>query len=175
MDFGSKLNFTRNPINLKLRIESNMSNNTNFVFNVNYVLYDSCSPMKLNSIDKTIGFINKQYESQTVDLSNIYVLEGNITNINLTSDRDYNLYKLVGENIYNGIELDFTSIFYENDYFILENRTTNEKYNCQIYEIKNDSTIIFEELNGNDPTGLSGNIFNNITFSQRRMSIFYPS
>jgi hypothetical protein len=163
INFDSKLNFTRNPINLKLRIESNRANNQEFIYNLNYVLNDSCLPCKLNSIDKTIGFINKQYTSTMVDLSYINVLPGNITNISATSDQDYSLYKLVAEKSYNGIEVDFTSIFYVNDYFILEDRLTNDKYYCQIYEIKNDNTIVFEEMNNIDPTSISGNIFNNIS------------
>lgn len=163
INFTSKLNFTRNPINLKLRIESNRATNQEFIYNLNYLLNDSCSPCKLHSIDKTIGFINKQYESTMIDLSNIYVPSGNITVVGGTSDQDYTLYKLVGQNIYNGIELDFTSIFYINDYFILKDPITSKEYSCQIYEIKNDTTIVFEELDGNDPTGISGTIFNNIS------------
>jgi hypothetical protein len=163
VNFSSKLNFSRNPINLKLRIESNRANNQEFIYNLNYVLNDSCLPCKLNNIDKTIGFINKQYESSMVDLSYINVLPGNITNIHSTSDQDYSLYKLVAQQKYNGIEVDFTSIFYVNDYFILKDPITNEEYSCQIYEIKNDNTIVFEEMNGKDPTIISGNIFNNIS------------
>jgi hypothetical protein len=120
-------------------------------------------PCKLNSIDKTIGFINKQYESSMIDLSYINVLPSNITNISETSNQDYNLYKLVAQKIYNGIEVDFTSIFYIDDYFILEDPITNDKFYCQIYEIKNDNTIVFEEMNNSDPTSISGNIFKNIS------------
>jgi hypothetical protein len=163
INFDSKLNFTRNPINLKLRIESNRANNQEFIYNLNYVLNDTCSPCKLNSIDKTIGFINKQFESTMIDLSYINVLHDNITNISATSDQDYSLYKLVAQQNYNGIEVDFTSIFFVNDYFILEDPITNEKYYCQIYEVKNDFTIVFEEMNNKDPTEISGNIFNNIS------------
>jgi len=163
INFESKLNFIRNPINLKLRIQSNRANNQEFVYNLNYVLNDTCMPCKLNSIDKTIGFINKQYESTMIDLSYINVLPYNITNISATSNQDYNLYKLVAQKIYNGIEVDFTSIFYIDDYFILEDPITNDKFYCQIYEIKNDNTIVFEEMNNMDPTGISGNIFKNIS------------
>jgi hypothetical protein len=163
INFDSKLNFARNPINLKLRIQSNRANNEEFVYNLNYVLNDTCMPCKLNSIDKTIGFINKQYESSMIDLSYINVLPGNITNISATSNQDYNLYKLVAQKIYNGIEVDFTSIFYIDDYFILEDPITNDKFYCQIYEIKNDNTIVFEEMNNSDPTSISGNIFKNIS------------
>ena len=115
IDFGQKLNFTRNPINLKLRIQSNMSNNQNFIYNLNYVLNDSCLPCKLNSIDKTIGFLNKQYESSMVDLS--YIDVASITSTSEVSDQEYPLYKLVANKVYNGIEVDFTKTFYVNDYF----------------------------------------------------------
>ena len=163
INFESKLNFTRNPINLKLRIQSNRATNQEFIYNLNYLLNDTCSPCKLNSIDKTIGFINKQFESTMIDLSYINVLFGDITNITSTSDQDYSLYKLVAQKNYNGIEVDFTSIFFINDYFILEDRITSEKYYCQIYEIKNDYTIVFEEMNNRNPTTISGNIFNNMS------------
>jgi len=161
INFTSKLNFTRNPINLKLRIQSNRATNQEFVYNLNYLLNDNCSPCKLNSIDKTIGFINIQYQSTMVDLSYINVL--NITSLRSVSDQDYTLYKLVATDIYNGIEVDFTSIFYVNDYFILYDSDNNVKYHCQIYEIKNDTTIIFEEMDKKYPTLLKGNIFQNIS------------
>lgn len=163
INFDSKLNFSRNPINLKLRIQSNRATNQEFIYNLNYVLNDTCSPCKLNSVDKTIGFINKQFESSMVDLSYINVLPGNITNISSTSDQDYTLYKLVAQQNYDGVNVDFTSIFYINDYFILQDHVTNVKYYCQIYEIKNDNTIVFEEMNNEDPTIISGKIFNNIS------------
>jgi len=163
INFDSNLNFTRNPINLKLRIESNRANDQEFIYNLNYILNDTCSPCKLNSIDKTIGFINKQFESKMIDLSYINVLPGNITNISSTSDQDYSLYKLVAQQSYNGIEVDFTSVFFVNDYFILQDRITSDKYYCQIYEIKNYYTIVFEEMNNRNPTTISGNIFNNIS------------
>jgi len=162
IDFGQKLNFTRNPINLKLRIQSNMSNNQNFIYNLNYVLNDSCLPCKLNSIDKTIGFLNKQYESSMVDLS--YIDVASITSTSEVSDQEYPLYKLVANKVYNGIEVDFTKTFYVNDYFILEDRITHTKYSCQIYQIKNDNTIIIEEIDGKIiPIGLMGNVFNNMS------------
>ena len=163
INFDSKLNFSRNPINLKLRIQSNRATNQEFIYNLNYVLNDTCSTCKFNSIDKTIGFINKQFESSMVDLSYITVSHGNITNLSSSSDQDYTLYKLVADKISNGIEVDFTSIFYVNDYFILTDPLTGTQYSCQVYEIKNDTTIVFEELNNIDPTNLYGNIFNNIS------------
>ena len=162
INFKSKFNFSRNPINLKLRIQSNRATNEDFIYNLNYLLNDSCLPCKLNSIDKTIGFVNKQFNSETINLSNINVPSGNITNTGLKSDQDYNLYKLTADSIYNGIEVDFTSIFYINDYFILYDSSTNIQYTCQIYEIKNLTTIVFEEMDNKDPTSLSGTIFQNI-------------
>jgi len=163
INFISKFNFSRNPINLKLRIESNRATNEDFIYNLNYLLNDTCLPCKLSSIDKTIGFLNKQFTSEMIDLSNINVPVGNITDAGLKSDQDYNLYKLTASSIYNGVEVDFTSIFYVNDYFILYDSTTNTQYSCQIYEIKNLTTIVFEEMDNKDPTGLSGNIFQNIS------------
>ena len=163
INFQSKLNFSRNPINLKLRIESNRATNQEFIYNLNYILNDNCSPCQFNSVDKTIGFINKQFESTMVDLSYITVSQGNITNLSMSSDQDYTLYKLVADIVSGGIEVDFTSIFYVNDYFILNDPLTGIQYSCQIFEIKNDNTIVFEELNNLDPTSLYGNIFNNIS------------
>ena len=161
IDFNSKLNFTRNPINLKLRIQSNRANGQDFVYNLNYILNDNCSPCKLKSVDKTIGFINMQYNSNMIDLS--YIDVASITATGDISDQEYPLYKLVANKIYNGIEVDFTKTFYVNDYFILEDNITHNKYSCQIYQIKNDNTIIIEEIDNNNPTGITGNIFNNIS------------
>ena len=163
INFDSKLNFSRNPINLKLRIQSNRANNREFVYNLNYVLNDTCSPCQLNSVDKLIGFINRQYTSTEIDLSNIYVSSGNITNIGITSDHDFPLYKLIADDVYNGIDTDFTAIFYENDYFILYDSDTNEEYSCQLYKVKNENTILFQELDGKNPVNLSGNIFKDIS------------
>jgi len=159
----SKFNFARNPINLKLRIQSNRATNEEFIYNLNYLINDVCSPCKLNSIDKTIGFINQQYQSEMVDLSYIYVSSGGITLYGGESDQDYTLYKLVAVQNYNGIEVDFTKIFYVNDYFILNDTINNIQYSCQVYEIKNDFTIVFETLDNKNPVGLSGNIFSNIS------------
>ena len=163
MNVTSKFNFSRNPVNLKLRIQSNRATNQEFIYNLNYVLNDTCSPCKLNSVDKTIGFVNRQFESSMVDLSNINVSAGEITDTLLRSDQDYKLYKLVANQNYNGIEVDFTNIFYVNDYFILKDTLTGTTYSCQIYEIKNDYTIVFEEIDGKDPTSLSGTIFQNMS------------
>jgi hypothetical protein len=161
INFDSKLNFSRNPINLKLRIQSNRSNNQEFIYNLNYVLNDTCS-CNLNSVDKTIGFINMQYTSEMVDLSYIYVSSGGITTTGNVSDQDYTLYKLKATEI-NNIEVDFTSIFYVNDYFLLYDSVNKITYSCQIYQIKNDNTIIFEELDNKNPSSISGYIFKNIS------------
>ena len=82
------------------------------IYNLNYVLNDTCSPCQLNSVDKTIGFINRQYTSTAVDLSNINVSSGNITNIGIISDHDFPLYKLIADDIYNGIWS--RTLFYQN-------------------------------------------------------------
>jgi len=158
-----KLNFSRNPINLKLRIQSNRANNYDFVYNINYVLNDNCTPCKLASIDKTIGFINRQYESEMIDLSYIHVSTGNITALDIVSNQDYTVYKLVADQNYNGKEVDMTRIFYVDDYFILYNPSSGTTYSCQVYQIKNDTTIYFEELDNKNPTSLSGFIFKNIS------------
>ena len=158
-----KLNFSRNPINLKLRMQSNRANNQEFFYNINYLLNDNCTPCKLASIDKTIGFINQQYESTMVDLSYIHVSAGDITALNIVSNQDYTVYKLVADQNFNGVEVDFTSIFYVNDYFILYDPSSSQTYSCQVYEIKNATTIHFEELDNNNPSSLSGFIFKNMS------------
>jgi hypothetical protein len=163
INFESKFNFSRNPINLKLRIQSNRYTNQDFIYNLNYELNNSCSPCKLNSIDKTIGFINTQYQSETLDLSYIDVQSIILNPTTSVSDQDYILYRLVANKNNLGIDVDFTNIFYINDYFILTDPVTGNTFSCQIYEIKNDNTIIFEELDGNNPVGLTGTIFNNIS------------
>jgi hypothetical protein len=163
IDLTQKYNFSRNPINLKLRIQSNRANNEDFIYNLNYLLNDSCMPCKLNSIDKTIGFINKQFTSEMIDLSNINVEVGGITDLGISSDQDYHLYKLVANKSFNGVEVDFTKIFYVNDYFILKDPVSGTTYSCQIFEIKNDYTIVFETLNTQNPLTLNGLIFQNIS------------
>jgi hypothetical protein len=127
------------------------------------LLYDKCVTCKLNSIDKTIGFINQQYISEMIDLSYIYVNPGNIIDSGLRSNQDYPIYKLTAVNNYNGVDVDFTKIFYLNDYFILKDPKTNVTYSCQIYQIQNDNTILLEELNNKNPSAISGYIFNNMS------------
>ncbi len=153
-----KLNFSQNVVNKRLRIQSNRANGYDFTYNIYYAANQSCSPCKLNSIDKTIGFENIQYQSSEVDLSYINVLPGNITNTGTTSDQDYNVYKLVSNSV------DFTSIFQVDDYIILTDGVND--YSIQVYQIKNDSTIFFEDLSGSLPaliTALNGNIFKNMS------------
>lgn len=155
----SKYNFARNPINLKLRIQSNRATNQEFIYNIKYNVYDSCTPCKNKSIDRTIGFLNTIYTSEEVDLS--YISVASITNTGTFSDQEYPVYKLVATQLAGGIEVDFTNIFYVNDYFLLN--SGGNTYSCQVYQIKNDTTILFEVLNILDPTGLTGNIFGNIS------------
>ena len=155
----SKYNFARNPINLKLRIQSNRATNQEFIYNIKYNVYDSCTPCKNKSIDRTIGFLNTIYTSEEIDLS--YISVASITNTGTVSDQDYPVYKLVATQMAGGVEVDFTNIFYVNDYFLLN--SGGNTYSCQVYQIKNDTTILFEVLNNLNPTGLTGNIFGNIS------------
>ena len=156
----SKYNFSRNPINMKLRIQSNRTTNEEFIYNIKYNVYDSCNPCKSKSIDRTIGFLNTIYTSEEIDLS--YISVASITNTGTVSDQEYPVYKLVATQLAGGIEVDFTNIFYVNDYFLLN--SGGNTYSCQVYQIKNDTTILFEELNGLViPAGLTGKIFGNIS------------
>lgn len=155
----SKYNFARNPINMKLRIQSNRATNQEFIYNIKYNVYDSCTPCKNKSIDRTIGFLNTTYTSEEVDLS--YISVASITNTGTVSDQEYPVYKLVATQLAGGVEVDFTNTFYVNDYFLLN--SGGNTYSCQVYKINNDTTILFEVLNGLDPTGLVGNIFGNIS------------
>jgi len=155
----SKYNFARNPINMKLRIQSNRATGQEFIYNIKYNAYDTCSPCKTKSIDRTIGFLNTIYTSEEVDLS--YITINSITNTGTVSDQEYPVYKLVANQPAGGPEVDFTNIFYVNDYFLLI--SGGNTYSCQVYQIKNDVTIMFEVLNGLNPTGLVGNLFQNIS------------
>ena len=155
----SKYNFARNPINMKLRIQSNRATNQEFIYNIKYNVYDSCTPCKNKSIDRTIGFLNTTYTSEEVDLS--YISVASITNTGTVSDQEYPVYKLVATQLAGGVEVDFTNTFYVNDYFLLN--SGGNTYSCQVYKINNDTTILFEVLNGLNPVGLVGNIFGNIS------------
>jgi hypothetical protein len=155
----NKYNFSQNPVNKKLRIQSNRATGFDFIYNINHTTNTSCSPCRIDSVDFTIGFTNQTYTSSEIDLSYISVAAGGITNTGTTSDQDYNVYKLVSSGV------DFTSVFYVNDYFILNDGLGNT-YSCQVYQIKNDKTIYFEDLSGSPAgtiTALSGNIFQNIS------------
>ena len=155
----SKYNFSRNPINLKLRIQSNRATNQEFIYNIKYNVYDSCTPCKNKSIDRTIGFLNTIYTSEEIDLS--YISVASITNTGTVSDQEYPVYKLIATQMAGGVEVDMTNIFYVKDYFLLN--SGGNTYSCQVYQIKNDTTILFEVLNNLNPTGLTGNIFGNIS------------
>ena len=158
-DLKNNYHFSRNENNLKIRIQSNNLYSNDFVYNLNYEYNVECSPCKIQSIDKSIGFLNTSYKSQLIDLSYINVSAGNIVGLTKVSESDYKLYKLKASSS-SAIDLDFRKIFEVGDYFILKNGTT---FSCRIYEIKNDNTIVFELLSGGDPTILSGNIFQNIS------------
>jgi hypothetical protein len=151
--------FSRNVNNLKIRIQSNNLYSDSFVYNLNYEYNNECAPCKIQSIDKTIGFLNTTYKSNIIDLNFINVSAGNIVGITKISENDYKLYKLKASSS-SAIDLDFRKIFEIGDYFILNDATN---ISCRIYEIKNDNTILFELLNGSDPTTFSGNIFKNIS------------
>ena len=160
-ELQSKYNFSRDPVSQRLRIQSNRATGEDFIYNLNYTVDQSCAPCQLNSIDRTIGFLNKEYYSSVYELSYTYIEPGGITNTGTVSDQEYTVYKLVANPNYNGTVVDFTSSFRVNDYFILSDGTNT--FSCQVYEIKNDVTILFEELDNNDPTAISGFIFQNIS------------
>ena len=152
-------NFVRDPINLKLRMQSNRKNNYDFSYNLNYAANDDCRPCKINSIDKSIGFLNKKYESVEIDLANLFVQKNNISNLNTESDDDYNLYELT--KVYG--DDDFKKIFYKGDYLILKDPYGSISYSVRIYKINNKNTITIESLDGKDLTILEGFIFKNIS------------
>ncbi len=157
INLQNKYNFAQNIVNKTLRIQSNRANGNDFIYNIHHALNTSCSPCKVNSIDFTIGFTNTTYYSKEIDLS--YINVTGITDEGTQSDQDYNVYKLVASNV------DFTSVFYKDDYFILDDGSGN-KISCQVYQIKNDKTIFFEDLSDSPSatiTALSGNIFDNIS------------
>ena len=151
-EFDSKLNFSRDPRDLKLRIQSDES----FNYNLNYSKNDSCSPCKINSIDTTIGFLNKVYISTTINLSNINVIFGNIILVDTLSINDYTLYKMD----INDSNIDFKKIFFEGDYFTLYKGV--DTYKCRIYKINNANSITYESLDDKNSILLEGNIFKDI-------------
>jgi hypothetical protein len=129
-----------------------------FVYNINYSLADNCTPCRFKNIDRTIGFINRQFPSEMVDLSDVEVIA--ILPTGTVSDQDYVIYKLV---VNGSSDVDLTSLFCKNDYFILNDPVLGKTFSCQVYELKNDKTMYFEELDGEDPSGGSGYIFLNIS------------
>ena len=157
----NKYNFTQNSNNLKFRIQSNNYTGESFIYNLNYEQNTSCSPCKIQSIDKTIGFLNKTYMSNEIILSYI-----NITAINalgVVSEEDYDLFKLTASSATLEI-LDFRKIFSKGDYFLLESGVNT--YSLRVYEIKNDFTLHVENIGTTNPavlTGLTGQIVNNIS------------
>ena len=141
---------------LKFRIQSN----NNFIFNANYELGDDCQSSILKSIDNLLGFSNKTYISQIIDLSFVYIEpNNNIIYLNKKSENGYKLYSIKA-NSSNGQKLDFKTIFVKGDYIILNGG--NIKYLCRIYNVINNNTIEIESIDNSNPIALYGNIFNNM-------------
>ena len=157
-NLNNKYNFTQNNNNLKFRIQSNNSTGESFIYNLNYEQNTSCSPCKIQSIDKTIGFLNKTYMSNEIDLS--YIDITTITALSTLSEEDYDLFKLTASSATLEI-LDFRKIFNKGDYFLLESGGTT--YSLRVYEIKNDFTLHVENIGTTNPAGLTGEIVNNIS------------
>jgi hypothetical protein len=128
--------FTKNVINNTLRIQSNRKSGTDFEYNINYLITDSCSPCPYRSIDEVIGFKNNLYRSTEIDLSAINT--SSITNLSTESVNGYPLLKLVATNASG----DFKSLFQSGDSLILNGAE------IRIYEIKNASTFTFEITDG---------------------------
>jgi hypothetical protein len=158
-ELENKYNFSRDENNLKCRIQSNNYTNNTFVYNLNYEMNNECNSCPIKSIDQNIGFLNKTYISEIIDLSYIYVPKNQIIYLNKSSDNDYKLYKITATSNTNK-NLDFRSIFVKGDYLILNAGTL--KYSCRIYKILNDKSIEIESLDNSNPIALFGNIFNNI-------------
>ena len=167
-ELNGKYNFSRDKNNMKLRIQSN--NLDNFIYNLNYELNNDCNSSQIRSIDRKLGFLNKTYKSETIDLSYIYVNKNNIIYQNKLSANDYKLYKITAQSSTNKI-LDFRQVFVINDYIILN--AGNIKYSCRIHNILNENTIEIESLDNNNPIALFGNIFQNmnILFSENIYNI----
>lgn len=138
----NKYNFVKNPINNILRIQSNRKSNSDFVYNINYLLGDSCNPCPYRSIDTIIGFKNSQYNSTSIDLSNINI--SSITDLSSESSDGYPLFRLYATTSSG----DFKTLFKNGDYLILNG------YEIRINEIKNNYSFTFEVLDGTT----SGNI-----------------
>ncbi len=132
----NKYNFSKNPVNNTLRIQSNRKSNTDFVYNINYVLNDSCNPCPYRSIDVVIGFKNSQYNSTQINLSNINIT--GISNLGVESVNGYPLLRLYATSASG----DFKTLFNVGDYLILNGSE------IRINEIKNSNSFTFEVLDG---------------------------
>ncbi len=150
----NKYNFTKNPVNNLLRIQSNRKSNTDFVYNLNYLTNDTCNPCPYRSLDITIGFKNNQYNSVEINLSNIDITT--IINLGSESVNGYPLMRLYAT----AVSGDFRLLFNVGDYLILNGTE------IRINEIKNSSSFTFEVLDGTPlgnltplfGTGLIGNM-----------------
>ena len=150
----NKYNFTKNPVNNLLRIQSNRKSNTDFVYNLNYLTNDTCNPCPYRSLDITIGFKNNQYNSVEINLSNIDITT--IINLGSESVNGYPLMRLYAT----AVSGDFRILFNVGDYLILNGTE------IRINEIKNSSSFTFEVLDGTPlgnltplfGTGLIGNM-----------------
>lgn len=152
----NKYHFSQDPISLLMRISSNRANDIDFIYNFDYTTNDTCMSCNVSSIDTMIGFINNQYQSFMIDLTSINVLL--ITDLSLTSDNDYPIYKLKSE------FADFASLFCIGDYFLLNDGTNT--YSNRIYSILNANVIEFENIDSTASatlTALTGNIFKSIS------------
>ena len=158
-ELQNSYNFVRDPINLKLRIQSNRNNGYDFNYNLNYATNNNCRPCQLNSIDISIGFLNKKYESEEIDLSEILVQKNGIIDLGKKSDDDYKLYEINKSNT----DIDFKKIFYVGDYLILKDPFGTIKYSVKIYKINNSNTITVESLDDKDISVLEGFIFQNMS------------
>lgn len=136
----NKYNFTKNPINNTLRIQSNRASGSDFVYNINYLLTDSCNPCPYRSIDEIIGFKNSQYNSVQIDLSALNILS--IIDLSTESSNGYPLFKLTATTASG----DFRTLFQNGDYLMLST------YEIRVYEVKNANTFTFEVIDGT-PSG----------------------
>ena len=132
----NKYNFVKNPVDQTLRIQSDRKTGADFVYNINYLLNDKCTPCPYRSIDMTIGFKNSQYNATMVDLSAL-----NITSIVDLATESENGYPLFELRVSNG---NFRATFQAGDYLLL----TGAQYSIRIYKVKNDNTFCFEVLDG---------------------------
>ncbi len=132
----NQYHFTKNPINNTLRIQSNRKSNTDFEYNINYLITDSCSPCPYRSIDEVIGFKNNLYRSTEIDLSAINI--SYISDLSTESVNGYPLLKLVATSASG----DFKSLFQSGDSLIINGAE------IRVYEVKNASTFTFEITDG---------------------------